>query len=417
MADSLHPVFRSATAARTWLLLGFALAIAARWPAGLLAQAQDAYQNDRWKMVAEQVEREGIRNEAVLNAMRETPRHLFVRPDLQKLVYRDEIVPIGHKQTLSTAYIVGYMTEAIDPRPTDRVLEIGTGSGYQAAVLSKLVKEVYTIEIVEPLGKEAAERLKKLGYNNVTVKVGDGFKGWPEHAPFDKIIVTCSPESVPQPLLDQLREGGKLIIPLGDRFHQTFFFFERKGGKIVKTKLLPTLFVPMTGIADGQRKVHLDPANPRLFNGGFEQATNGVPDSWYYLRQAKLEHKGAKEGTNYLTFTNKEAGRDAHALQGLAIDGARVRNVRISLWVKGHEVTPGDEPYEKAGLAIRFFDSGNRMVGEDFLGPWVGTFPWRKASTEVRVPRDAQMGLIQVGLRGATGRLSVDDVRLVPTTR
>src|SRR5262249_48250810 len=153
---------------------------------------------------------------------------LFVSAELRPKAYLDQSLPIGHKQTISPPFIVAYMTETIDPQPTDRVLEIGTGSGYQAAVLANIVKEVYTIEIVEALGKQAAKRLKELGYANVRAKIGDGYKGWPEHAPFDKIIVTCSPEEVPQPLVDQLREGGKMMIPLGERYQQVFYQFEKQ---------------------------------------------------------------------------------------------------------------------------------------------------------------------------------------------
>jgi protein-L-isoaspartate(D-aspartate) O-methyltransferase len=387
------------------------------WLPSAVAQ-DDAYRKARLKMVEERVEREGIRNEAVLNAVRQVPRHLFVSSKLRAHAYSEEILDIGYKQTLSTAYIVSYMTEAIEPRPTDRVLEIGTGSGYQAAVLSKLVKEVYTIEIVKPLGESAAERLKSLGYTNVKVKVGDGFKGWPEYAPFDKILVTCSPESVPQPLLDQLREGGKLIIPLGERYQQAFYLFEKKDGSVVKTRLLPTLFVPMTGIAEDQRKARPDRAHPRIVNGGFEEITDGAADGWFYQRQATLEQGKAPEGKHYLTFTNREPGRDAHVLQALGIDGSRVRSLRISLMVKAEDAVGGVEKYERPGLVILFFDADNRKVGEGDLGPWLGTFAWRRfTAPDIRVPKQTHMAMIQIGLRGATGRLSVDDVRLTPHSR
>jgi len=202
-----------------WLIISapVALLVLGMSTAGGLAQEQDPYQKLRLKMVEEFIEKEGVTNEAVLNSMRQVPRHRFVPPKMQANAYMDWIIPMGYKQTVSPPYIVAYMTQAIDPKPTDRVLEIGTGSGYQAAVLAKIVKEVYTIEIVEPLGREATQRLKELGYANVHTKIGDGYKGWPEYAPFDKIIVTCSPENVPQPLKDQLREGGKMIVPLGER--------------------------------------------------------------------------------------------------------------------------------------------------------------------------------------------------------
>jgi protein-L-isoaspartate(D-aspartate) O-methyltransferase len=394
-------------------MLLFALSVGA-WalPAG--AQ-EDPYRKLRLKMVEERVEREGIRNERVLNAVREVPRHLFVVPKFQPYAYGEMIIDIGHKQTLSTAYIVAYMTEAIDPRPTDRVLEIGTGSGYQAAVLSGLVKEVYTIEIVKELGETARERLKKLGYKNVKVLVGDGFKGWPEYAPFDKIIVTCSPESVPQPLLDQLRPGGKMIIPLGERYQQAFYLFEKQqDGQVVKTRLLPTLFVPMTGTAEDQRRKRPDGSRPRLVNGGFEASTDGIPDGWFYLRQAELEHEGAREGKNFLTFFNRQPGRDAHAIQAFGVDGKHVRLLQIKLWVKVEQTAPGPERFEIPGLSIRFYDANNTKVGEELIGGrgWVGTFSWRRDGAEIRVPRDAHMAMIQLGLRGATGKLSVDDVRM-----
>jgi protein-L-isoaspartate(D-aspartate) O-methyltransferase len=407
----------SSTPPRPVLALASVLLLAIGGIATLRAQENDPYLKTREKMVDERVEREGVRNEAVLRAMMEVPRHLFVQAKYYPDAYREVIIDIGYKQTLSTAYIVGYMTEAIDPQPGDKVLEIGTGSGYQAAVLSKIVKEVYTIEIVEPLAREATERLKRLGFSNVHVRYGDGYKGWPEHAPFDKIIVTCSPESVPQPLLDQLREGGKMIIPLGERYRQAFFLFEKKDGKITKTRLLPTLFVPMTGQAEDERKVRTNPAIPRIYNGGFEIEKEGSPDGWFYLRQATLERKASPQGKSYLAFSNRESGRDAHALQAFGVDGRRVRSVSISLLAQADGVVPGAESYERPALAIRFFDGQNRSVGEDAIPLRLGTFRWNRFGKEVRVPREAQMAMIQVGLRGATGLLCVDDLRMTSHPR
>ena len=151
------------------------------------------------------------------------------------------------------------------------MLEIGTGSGYQAAVLSPLVKDVYSIEIVESLGKHAAQTLKRLKYTNVHTKIGDGYLGWPEHAPFDKIIVTCSPEKVPQALVDQLKEGGRMIVPVGERYQQVLYLFKKKDGKLINEALRPTLFVPMTGTAEDEREIKPDPLHPKLVNGGFEE--------------------------------------------------------------------------------------------------------------------------------------------------
>ena len=166
-------------------------------------------------MVEYEVVAAGVKDKRVCDAMRATPRHLFVPDALRRYAYFDISLPIGEGQTITSPFTVAYMTEHLEPQPGDKVLEIGTGSGYQAAVLSGLVAEVYTIEIVEPLGRRAAETLRSLGYDNVKTKIGDGYQGWAEHAPFDKIIVTCSPENVPKPLVEQLKEGGRLVVPLG----------------------------------------------------------------------------------------------------------------------------------------------------------------------------------------------------------
>src|SRR5207245_7352478 len=162
-------------------------------------------------------------------------------------------LPIGHGQTIAQPYIVGLMTEQLRLSSKDRVIEIGTGSGYQAAILAELVAEVYTIEIIEPLAKSAEATLRRLGYKNVQVKVGDGYKGWPEHAPFDAIIVTCAPDKVPQPLTDQLKEGGRMIIPVGDRFAQELYLLEKKNGQLKESVTLPVRFVPMAGEGTKQK--------------------------------------------------------------------------------------------------------------------------------------------------------------------
>lgn len=208
---------------------------------------------ERRRMTRDQLECPGrdIRDARVLAALGSVPRHRFVPADLRAFAYEDRPLPIGHGQTISQPYIVAFMTEALDPQPTDRVLEIGTGSGYQAAVLATLVREVYSIEVVEPLGLRAREILRELAYTNVLVRVDDGYPGWPEFAPFDVIIVTCAPDHVPQPLVDQLKEGGRLVIPVGSPPDQALYLLEKIEGKARPRMLLPVRFVPMTGAALG----------------------------------------------------------------------------------------------------------------------------------------------------------------------
>ena len=204
---------------------------------------------ERKKMVEEQLRPRGIRDQRVLVAMAKVPRQEFVSQNQRGQSYADSALPIGHDQTISQPFIVAYMTEQLHLQPTDRVLEIGTGSGYQTAVLAELAKEVYTIEIIEPLAKDASARLARLGYRNAHVKVGDGYQGWPEAAPFDAIIVTCAPDKVPQPLTQQLKEGGRMIIPVGTGLDQQLYLLEKKGSELAQTAILPVRFVPMAGEA------------------------------------------------------------------------------------------------------------------------------------------------------------------------
>lgn len=201
----------------------------------------------RLRMVKEQIESRGIRDTAVLQTISRVPRHEFVTHDLAPQAYMDRPLPIGHDQTISQPYVVAFMTEALKPKKNDKVLEIGTGSGYQAAVLSLLVDRVYTIEIVPELARRAAADLTRLGYTNVMVRSGDGYKGWPEAAPFDAIIVTCAPERVPSPLTDQLRNGGRMIIPVGNQSGQDLILLRKSEGGLTQDAVLPVRFVPMTG--------------------------------------------------------------------------------------------------------------------------------------------------------------------------
>src|SRR5882672_3439503 len=210
--------------------------------------------DERARMVREQIadSRHGFIGERVQAVMNRVPRHEFVPEDLINQAHDAVPLPIGYEQTISQPFIVAFMTEQLGPKPTDRVLEIGTGSGYQAAILAEMVAEVYTIEIVEPLARRAEDVLKRLGYTNVHVRLGDGSNGWPEAAPFDAIIVTCAPESVPQPLVDQLKDGGRMIIPVGERFAQQLYLLEKKNGQLKESATLPVRFVPM--LREAQKK-------------------------------------------------------------------------------------------------------------------------------------------------------------------
>lgn len=203
--------------------------------------------HERERMVMEQLMPRGIHEQRVLAAMSKVPREEFVPEDLRAASYTDQPLPIGHGQTISQPYIVALMTEELRLQPTDRVLEIGTGSGYQAAVLAELVAEVYSIEIIEPLAKTAEMTLQQLGYKNVHIKVGDGYKGWPESAPFDAIIVTCAPDHVPQPLVDQIKDGGRMIIPVGGNFAQELYLLEKINGRLRERSIEAVRFVPMVG--------------------------------------------------------------------------------------------------------------------------------------------------------------------------
>ena len=206
------------------------------------------WQFERNQMVDQQIIGRGIQNLEVITAMRMVPRHRFVAEGDSDQAYEDYPLPIGYGQTISQPYIVAFMTEALKLHPHDKVLEVGTGSGYQAAVLAEIVSEVFTIEVVESLAKRAEETLNQLGYQNIQVRAGDGYQGWPEHAPFDAIILTAAADHIPQPLLDQLAIGGRLILPVG-KFLQELVLIHRTKEGYKQIRLLPVAFVPMTGEA------------------------------------------------------------------------------------------------------------------------------------------------------------------------
>jgi protein-L-isoaspartate(D-aspartate) O-methyltransferase len=387
---------------------------------GARLQAQSL--RDWRRLAAEMVDKEivaaGVTNERVIRAMRETPRHEFVPANQRKLAYYDIAMPIGSGQTISPPFIVASMTEAIDPQPTDRVLEIGTGSGYQAAILSPLVRDVYTIEIVEPLARRAKRVLERLDYKNVHTRAGDGYLGWPEAAPFDKIIVTCSPEKVPQPLVEQLREGGLMVIPVGQRYQQTLYLMRKKKGELEREALRPTLFVPMTGEAESRREVQPDPKNPQLANGSFEESTKDAegqaePAGWHYQRQLKLSSTGdAPDGKHFATFRNSQPGRGAHALQGFAVDGRKVSRLDLAFWIKAESLGPGPQSDEWPRIVVTFYDDRRATVGEESIGPFIGSFGWKSQTATLRVPLRAREAILRIGLLGAVGELSFDNLHL-----
>ena len=384
-----------------------------------LSQSRDRFAEIRHRMVAEVIEAEGITNPLVLAAVRNVPRHEFVSGSLRARAYQDTALPIGSQQTISPPYIVAYMTDTIDPQPEDRVLEVGTGSGYQAAVLAEIVKEVYSVEIVSTLAKSASRRLAKLGYDNIKVRDGDGYEGWAEHAPFDKVIVTCSPESVPQPLIDQLRDGGMMIIPKGQRYQQSFYLLQKEGGELREKKLVPTLFVPMTGESEQQRRVQPDPMHPRIVNGDFEIDGNedGRVDGWHYQRQAEMCSEKPMKGPVCLRFSNQEAGQLSQALQGCAVSGRHVAALDFAVWARVDSVVPGPSATDFAAVVIHFYDSVRREVGVHILNRWRGTANWQQTRRRISVPPSTREIVIRIGLNGATGTLDLDDFQMAPVPR
>jgi len=387
------------------------------------AQTRAEFESWRHQLVDKILVPAGIKDPRVIQAMKDTPRHEFVPLPLRSKSYYDMGLPIGHSQTISSPLIVSQMTQALQPKPTDKVLEIGTGSGYQAAVLSELVKEVYSIEIVPELGNTAKSTLRRLGYKNVFTKIGDGYKGWPEKAPFNKIIVTCSPEDVPQPLVDQLAEGGLMAIPVGERFSQTLYLFTKKGGKLEKEALLPTLFVPMTGQAAAERKIKPDPENPHLVNGSFEEEPNykaeGGQPGWYYERLlTRRADEKSPDGEHYIEFRNTEPNLDAHLLQGFPIDGRKVPQLEVSAMVRTDNVVAGaDDPDQKPFIAITLYDDQRKLIARLDIGPFLGTSAWHEERKTFVIPKDAREGIFRIGLFGATGIACFDKLEIKKVSR
>ncbi len=249
----------------------------------------------------------------------------------------------------------------------------------------------------------------------MSVRVGDGFQGWPDKAPFDKIIVTCSPESIPQPLVDQLREGGQMIIPVGERYRQNLYRVTKRNGQLVREPLEATLFVPMTGAAETERRVQPDPEHPSIFNGGFEAVVgeSNQPAGWHYLRRGSaVASTDAPEGQRFLAFANDQAGVGCQALQGFPVDGRKISRLVLSCVVRGAGIAEDPTTLGTAMAIVTFYDDRRAAIDDAQLGPWKGDFPWRRETAELRVPLGAREAILSIGLHGGSGKFDVDDIQL-----
>ncbi len=382
------------------------------------AESQQSNKQESFEILREQLIKNvlipnGIRDPRVLKSVGSTPRHEFVPKNHVHEAYQDIAIPIGESQTISSPFIVSLMTQSLDPKPTDKVLEIGTGSGYQAAILSPLVKDVYTIEIVEELGQRTKQFLADMNYTNVHCLIGDGFKGWKEHAPFDKIIVTCSPEKVPEPLVEQLVEGGLMIVPVGERYQQMLFLMRKVDGKLEREALQPTLFVPMTGAAEDARKITPDPKHPKLANGSFEQAliNNSRVPGWYYqFGCIVVQDSDAPDGQNAVEFKSNDPKSPSMLLQGLAIDGSIVKKIKLGGWISTENVKIGKSPESSPSIAIQYFDSNRNRIGYNYIGGFKGTHKWKKEDKIFTVPPATREVIVSIGLFGAVGSARFDDI-------
>ena len=389
----------------------------------ILAQRNnvDPYAVERERLVRNVLIPGGIKDQGVLRSVGTTPRHEFVPPEYVSKAYLDIAIPIGDQQTISSPYIVALMTEALQPKPTDVVLEIGTGSGYQAAILSPLVKDVYTIEIKEDLGQRTIELFEQLGvYTNVHCKLGDGFQGWKEHAPFDKIIVTCSPSDVPVPLQEQLKEGGLMVIPVGERYQQMLYLMRKKDGKLEREALTPTLFVPMTGNAEQSRPDKPDGSNPVLFNTSFEEPLirNFHIPGWYYqFGCVQIEDEDAPDGKNVVQFESNDPNLPSMLLQGIPIDGRSVKKIKLGAYISLKDVKVGRNKEKSPSIAIQYFDADRNRIGYNYVGGFKGTRNWRYEEKIFPVPPQAREAIVSIGLFGAEGIARFDGVVLQAVTK
>jgi protein-L-isoaspartate(D-aspartate) O-methyltransferase len=402
---------------------GFALALGLSFLLiGSLCTAQqqdskDPYAVERERLIRNVLIPGGIKDPRVLDSVAKTPRHEFVPPDYIRQAYLDIAIPIGESQTISSPFIVSLMTESLQPKPTDKVLEIGTGSGYQAAILSPLVQDVYTIEIVEDLGQRTTELLANLGYKNVHCRIGDGFKGWPEQAPFDKIIVTCSPADVPKPLVEQLKEGGLMVIPVGERYQQMLYLMRKKGDKLEKEALTPTLFVPMTGDAEKNRTVQPDPQHPSLVNTSFEEPLIRdfhIPGWYYQFGCRQIEDAQAPEGKHVVEFKGTDPQLPSMLLQGMPIDGRAVKRIKLGAWIKVDHVKVGRDKEKSPAVAIQWFDGNRNRIGYNYVGGFKGTHNWKLEERVFNVPVEAREAIVSIGMFGAEGTAWFDGIVLQP---
>ncbi len=370
----------------------------------------------RRRMVNEEISAQGIENERLLTAMREVPREQFLPLSKRNLAYLNVAVTYGDGHIILPPLVTAHLIEQVDPQKNDKVLVIGSGSGYSTALLSRMCREVDAVEIDPVVAKSAEETLARLKYTNVRMRIGDGFEGWKEHAPYQRIIVECSPENVPQPLVDQLAEGGMLLVPVGDEFDQTMHLCKKENGKLSTLSLWPTLLLPMKGKAEELRSQSDKPRDPTLLNSGFEELvpqTKDVPAAWVYVRQGRaIADRSCPEGNNSMSFTNVTPGVVATAIQAFPVDGKKISELGIACKVWGMDIRPGQTRQQLPRVEVRFFDEKRRLVGGDWMGGWNMSFTWIKKDHVFAVPRLAKFAVIRIGLGGATGEIKFDDFKL-----
>lgn len=352
----------------------------------------------------------------VLSAIMRTARDRFVPASYKKTAFRDLAVPLGRSRYQQAPSLLAYMTEELDVRPDEKVLHIGTGSGYYTAVLSLLAKEVYTVELDETLGNRASQTFEKLAYTNIYTKIADGYDGWEEHAPFDRIVFTCSPETVPEPLVKQLREGGVMIVPLGEPFRQVLYRCKKKGEELQKEFLLPYPFELMEGEAQSRRQTKPDPERPELSNGHFERFhENGEPYGWFSMTNAIVrEVPDAPEGRHFLklevnSFSSDEA-RFARAEQSFALEGKNVSRLHLEAFLRGDrlETLSARNVRASASMILLCYDESDRLLQRYDLAPVSGSFDWKAFQCEISVPKKTKKATLILTLSDRTGTLEFD---------